>query len=670
MNDATAVFWNHLSQQLATYLPQAEREKVEKGFYLAQQIHQGKFRLDGSPYITHVLSVATILANWHAPAEILIAGLLHDALKQEYSNYPDPDFLEKQTSPQILRLIEAAISLGRYGHLMPFSPIEDLSSRESAIDHLPWAMQILSNEPMAVVIKIADRLHNFQSLAALDVTRQITYAERTKRIFVPFADRLGMRKAKRELEDRAFQVLQPNLYWRCKARYPWEKREKATSSLIEQIRQRLASFGIQTEVKLHPRNLARLNQRERLQKGRKIPLHLAQPLVVIVPDVEACYRALGILHGLWLPVPGEVRDYIAAPKTNGYRSLHTLVRLPQDGQAGGQLQILIRTREMDLVADYGVMARWLGVDEAFLPEFPQPVSVPKDKIIVFTPDGEPKELPRGATVIDFAYAVHDYLGHHYMGAMVNGRMVEPDLVLEDADVVKIRTSQASVGPSNEWLKFVKTRKARSAIRRWLKKQDPIATAQKGWDLLNAAFGKQGVLLSTSAITSRLEEVAIRMGYPSLQDLLIDVGFGQRNPEAVLQQLQRPLKHGEEVSLTPVTVLSVAESGLPRRFGACCRPMPPDEIVGYRNRRNVVTIHRANCSRIQNRKPLLHVEWRQEFEPNQWEIAIEAVDRIGLVRDLSTILAKEKINMSSFHADSMPDGSAKIQIGLTMLSRQP
>ncbi len=648
-----------LLQMAAAYLPPADIVQIEQALRLAETAHRGYSRKSGVPYIEHPVAVATILAGWQAPTAVLITALLHDTCKEKYADCPSAALVEQTFGPDVTRLLQDVARLGRLGPIYASVDADEaIEPQDVLADRLPWVAVILQRAPLAVVIKIADRLHNFESLYALPPERQTAFAAGTLNIFVPFAERLGMRAIKRVLEDKSFQVLQPDIYQQLNQRYPLDQRQAATADIVQQIQAHLAAHDLPARVEMKRVSFYTLYRLETLE-NRQFPLHLAQPVVVIPETAVNCYRALGFVHQLWPPLPNTIQDYIVAPKPNGYRSLHTHVRY----QPNEKLILLLRDPEMEQVAEWGLTAGWLGVPTDRLPQFPHWREPPPGNISVLTPDGDLKILPEGATPIDFAYAIHQGLGHQCTGAVVNGRMASLDRPLESGDVVYILTSQAGIGPSPEWLNVVKSTRARSAIRRWLRAQNPAEASQKGWALLDAHLRQEGIILALAQASGSLQTVADQLGYASRDDLLVAVGLQQREPDQIADLLKQASRRGDGLPSLQATIVSLAEADLPQRLAGCCHPLPPDPIVGYVTRDSAVTIHRADCPRVGNLRPLISAEWNLLEVQRQSEIALQAIDRTGLVRDVTNIIAETGLNMTSFHADRLADGSAQIQITL-------
>jgi GTP pyrophosphokinase len=650
---------NGFLSYIETYLPKNDIKRVRKALNVAAAAHKNAFRLNGEPYLAHPLAVARYLAEWYAPADVLIAGLLHDVAKPKYAAPLEIEEIGKLFGEQIANLVRDITLLGRLGYVYPGESKAVVAEPENDISQrLPWAANIMYRSPTAVIIKLADRLHNFHSLEVLPEERRLTYATVTRNIFSPFAERLGMRIVKRQLDDFAFQRLQPKEYETAVAAANTAHTEQKIAPLLSKLHQELTKAGIQAKLSLKKRSMFDLYNLK-MKKGRHYNTHLAHSIIVTVPNEMACYQALGVIHKNWQPLPGKLRDMIALPRVNGYRAIHTSVRTEQvDG-----VRIAIRDPLMDLVADYGLAAEWQGVPKRYLPEFPEWKEPPPGEIAVLTPDGDVKMLPQGATAVDFAYAIHDQLGNQCTGAVINGSMMPLDYPLQSGDHVDILTSRASVGPLPEWLNFVQTSKARIAIRRWLREREPTKAAETGWQILDSTLRQEGTILSSVDAQSRLQKAALDLGYESWQKMLTEIGLGQSSPKKVVRYIQkRAAAEMDEWSLRPV-VLFMADPNLKQKLAKCCTPLPPDHIVGYVTKKNIATIHRSDCPRVKHLHPLINADWMARSDPIRLEIEITALDRPGLVRDISSIPAEQGVGMLSFHADRLVDGSAKIRFGL-------
>lgn len=645
----------------AVYLPPAEQRRVETALTLAEKAHHGRFRLDKTPYILHPVAVAGQLAHWQAPADVLAAALLHDILKPKYAAGLTLTNIEDTLGANTARLVETVSRLGRYGAIYSSGQEDSPSAKMEALAvRMPWAALILQREPRAVVIKLADKLDNFRSLQVLSEERQKSFAAGVRGVFVPFAERLGLRKAKQQLEDAAFSVLQPGQYQQMLKRYPVAARQEAAAPWREQVEDRLGKTAVSARVFSHSRSYYELYQLETGAENQPIPLPTADPLVIVPPDEDSCYRILGIVHSLWPPQMGKLWDYIATPKPNAYRALHSRVRLPDNSW----LQVVIRDEVMQIVANYGITAVWRDIPVKVSPTFQDWREPPPGEIGVLTPDGDFKTLPEGATPIDFAYAIHSGLGHQCTGAMVNGRQAPLDVPLQTGDVVRILTGKANVGPSPDWLSIVKTARARQAIRRWLKLQRPGDAEEQGWSLLDQRLRQAGMILASSEVLHHVDETARRMGYASRNELFVAVGLRRQAASEVVRALQEGDTAVSSRPALQATILSLDNANMPQQLAACCRPQPPDSIVGYQTARGVVTIHRADCPHLRRLHPVIQADWSHIQTDPQIEIYLQAIDRRGLVQDIAYIITESDINITSFHADQMPDGSAEIRIGLS------
>ncbi|GAB4280764.1 MAG: hypothetical protein Kow0080_33940 [Candidatus Promineifilaceae bacterium] len=650
---------NGFLSYIETYLPQDDIKRVREALNVAATAHKNAFRLNGEPYLAHPLAVARYLAEWYAPADVLIAGLLHDVAKPKYALPMTMKEIGRQFGEQIANLVRDVTLLGRLGYVYPGESKAVVAEQDNDLSQrLPWAANIMYRSPTAVIIKLADRLHNFHSLDVLPEERRLTYATVTRNIFSPFAERLGMRIVKRQLDDFAFQLLQPEEYETAVVEANKTLTEQKLTFLLTKLQKELTAAGIQASLSLKKRSMLDLYNLKR-EKGRHYSIYLAHSIIVTVPDEMTCYQALGVIHKNWQPLPGRLRDMIALPRVNGYRAIHTSIRTGQTGE----MRVAIRDPLMDLVADYGLAAEWQGVPKQYLPKFPEWKEPPLGKIAVFTPDGDVKMLPQGATAVDLAYTIHNQLGNQCTNAIINGSLMPLEHPLQSGDIVDILTSRASVGPLPEWLSFVQTTKAQTAIRRWLREHEPTKAAEAGWQILDTALRQEGTILSSVDVQSRLQKAAHDLGYESQQKMLTEIGLGQSSPQKVVSHIQkRAAAEMDEWSLHPV-VLSMADPNLKQKLAKCCNPLPPDFIVGYVTQKNIATIHREDCPRVKRLRPLINADWMMRSDPIRLEIEITALDRPGLVRDISSIPAEQGVGMLSFHADGLVDGSAKIRFGL-------
>jgi GTP diphosphokinase / guanosine-3',5'-bis(diphosphate) 3'-diphosphatase len=643
---------DELVRRVQAYLPPAGVTAVQQALAFAADAHAGFFRKNGDPYLAHPIATAAILAGWRAPAAVLAAALLHDTGKSRYARAAANDAIARRFGPEIGALVGEVANLG-YGY--PNSA----GKKERGVTYQLRAVALaLQRAPLAVVIKLADRLHNLETLDALAPEDRERYAVSTNRIFIPFAERLGMRAAKRRLENVVFQYLEPEAFARLQVEYAEAARAAAASGILAAMRAHLERCGLAADAALQPLSWYALHARLR-ERAEPPALHLAQPLRVCVQTTAECYRALGHVHALWPPQAEQIRDLIARPQPNGYRALHTRV----DYRSGQMLDVILSSHDMHRAAEYGVTARWLGAPEAFLPQVARHPDAAPGQMVVITQDGDELTLPEGATPVDFAYALHHELGNSCTGAWVNGRSASLTQPLQNWDVVQIRKGRAQVGPSPEWLDSVKTKKARNAIRRWLMRQSPNAAANKGMDILEDCLRREGMLLTSIQVLQRLAIVAEQMSYERRRDLLIAIGLNRLDPQTVVRQLKKPPRKGDLPASLQATIVSLIDADQPQRLANCCKPAPPDPIVAYVNRHRVAMIHRADCPQIAHLQPQLDAEWALPDVHPHAQIELTALDRAGLVRDVSQAIADLDILMLGFHADRLLDGSARIEIGL-------
>ncbi len=654
----------HLIQHVVSYAGESAQPQLERALALAEKAHASRVCQGGRPYLGHVIAVAELLSEWRAPVEVIIAGLLHDVTDRRYTAEPAGQAVREAFGDQMVDRIESIVQLSRVG--LPEAAAESdslLYDLEAEVTRLPGIVRVLHQDPVAAAIKIADRIEKLASRCALPGEQEQSYALATMGIFVPIANRLGMWSAKRALEDGAFQLLHPDKFAETAQRFGSEKRLVAAEGVLQTARNHLSYSGITAEVTLLPVSLYSL-YRKLLHADRAIPIHLLAPLLILVESTDSCYTTMRAMHQLWPPLAGQVWDYIASPKSNQYRGIHTRLRC----EPGTPLTTIIRTREAHLVAENGITARWAGVPEELLPKPPEWRDPPAHRIAVFTPNGDLKELPRDATAIDFAYAVHPQIGHQCVGAIVNGEPAPLEHALHTGDVVEIVTSESSTGPREDWLKTVKSRRARREIGRWRMSQGPDGIVQQGWNVLDAKLREIGATLTSAETASRVRAVASELGYSTARELQIALALGRLTPVTVVTRMQQAAQdRGAPIPKAISVPLIFAH--LPRRLAKCCKPLAPEPIVGYVTQHDEVVVHRATCPTVRRLKPLLSVEWQTRPWQDAAQIRISAEDRAGLVRDIATAVTESGIAMSHFYADRMEDGSARITLDLDQTTSQ-
>ncbi|HSR47209.1 MAG TPA: bifunctional (p)ppGpp synthetase/guanosine-3',5'-bis(diphosphate) 3'-pyrophosphohydrolase [Anaerolineales bacterium] len=676
---------NDLLQKLPPNSGPADRELVARAYRVAEKAHAGQKRLSGDNYIQHCLAVAGILADLGAPAPVIASGLLHDTVEDTSVTL---EAVRRDFGDEVATLVDGVTKLTELPRVS-----RDDSRRKSDAQRLELAKETLRKTFLAmgddvrvVVIKLADRLHNMRTLSHLPPDKRQRIAQETLEIFAPLANRLGIWQMKWELEDLGFRYVYPEKYREIAGLVSARRadREHNLDRIAARLGEELEKGGIRAEIRARPKHLYSIYKKMERKGVAFEQVYDVRGVRVLVENESDCYLALGVIHGLWKPIPGAFDDYIATPKDNFYQSLHTAVVF-DDGRT---LEVQIRTRGMEENAEFGIAAHWRYKegrkrDQAFeqrinwlrrLMEWRQDVDsasefvdamksdVFNDRVYVFTPRGDIIDLPAGSTPIDFAYHIHTDIGHRCRGAKVNGRLVNLDTKLETGDAVEILTAKRG-GPSRDWLnpslEMVKTQRAAGKIRQWFKREDREQNLSHGRQLLDRELrrlGLEGVAY---------EQIAQDLGFAQSDDLLAAIGCGDINLGRVVSQLAeaklpeldlpRPLDleaRGGQLPAEEVTILGL--SGLLTNLARCCKPIPGDPIVGYITRGRGATIHRRDCPnilRIRDQERLVQVSWGQARETYPVPVRIRAYDRDGLMRDVSTLVANEGISMSSIHVST-------------------
>ena len=652
-----------------------ERALIERAARTSEAAHRGQFRASGEPYLVHALSVADILIGLNMDAEAVAAALLHDVVEDTDLGLED---IEARFGPVIAQLVDGVTKMGQIGRF------RDAAQREQQdAESVRKLLLAMVEDVRVVLIKLADRLHNMRTLKHLSPERQRRIARETLDIYAPLANRLGIGQIKWELEDLALRYLEPATYRQIAAWLDERRvdRERYIEGVVSRLQQELKAAGIEAEVSGRPKHIYSI---WRKMRRKNIDFHQVfdvRAVRILVDEVADCYAALGVVHGLYHHIPNEFDDYIANPKENNYRSLHTAVV----GPGGKTLEIQIRTREMHEHAELGVAAHWRykeggrhdsGFEKRIawlrqLLEWKDEESSATDfvdrfksesgheRVYVLTPAGEVLDLPRGATPLDFAYYIHTEIGHRCRGAKVNGRIVPLTYELKNGEQVEILTTRQGA-PSRDWLSphlgYLRTPRARAKVRAWFRQQDHEHNLAAGRSILERELGRLGI--------HKLpwEELARHLGKDSVDDLLVTLGKGDLTTSQIataVNELTRPGPQGEPA--IPVTarrsrgdesadVQIQGVGNLLTHMARCCRPVPNDPIVGYITRGRGVTIHRSDCPNVlrlkgTDRDRLIEVEWGSgQKETYPVDVMILAYDRSGLLRDITTILASENINV--------------------------
>ncbi len=694
-----------LLEKAGQYLPPEKLTLVEEAYRFALKAHKGQVRKSGGPYLEHPLQVALTLAEFQLDASSLVAALLHDVT--EDCNVPVSQ-IEGKFGAEVAKLVDGTTKLGRLSLQVPSGTVRrgGIASRQQA-ESLRKMLVAMAEDLRVVFIKLADRLHNMRTLDALSPERRRSISRETLEIYAPLAHRLGIWELKWQLEDLAFYYLEPRKYNRLVNLVATRRieREDFIEKIITILREEFDKVKLKAEILGRPKHLYSIHHKmeKYTAQGKHFnDIYDLLALRVLVDTLPDCYNAVGIVHSLWHPLPGTFDDYIANPKPNGYQALHTAVMC----LGTTPLEVQIRTRDMHHIAEYGVAAHWrykggnkgdirfeervgwlrqlidwhreLSGAEEFLESVKTDIFI--DQVFVFSPKGEIKDLPKGATPLDFAYRIHTELGHRCIGAKVNGRMVPLDYQLHNGDVVEILTTKREKGPTLDWLNphlgYIKTSHAKEKIRQWFKKQERTENIEHGRELLEKELKQLGLQFSNR------EKLAELFKYSNVDDFLAAIGYGGISVHhialklAAQQEQPRPV-----IDLSPpkppkstVQVLGVGD--LLTNLAGCCHPVPGDNIVGYVTRSRGITVHRRDCYNIVNeeeKERLIKVEWGKPDSQYPVSIQIEALDRVGLVRDISTLVAEEKVNIANMTVIEHNDRTTSLHLtletrGLAQLSR--
>jgi guanosine-3',5'-bis(diphosphate) 3'-pyrophosphohydrolase len=682
-----------LIEQAGTYLPEDKIALVKAAYEFAATAHQGQVRKTGEPYVEHPLNTAMILAEMHLDGETLAAALLHDVPEDCGVSLDD---IEAKFGSEVVKLVDGVTKLDKLANR---ARAGEAKSRVQA-ENLRKMLLATAEDLRVVLIKLADRLHNMRTLGVLPVERRHAIAQETLDIYAPLAHRLGIREAKWQLEDLAFRYLKPRVYHQIARLVAGKRveREGFIAGVSQKLGQELDKAGIKAKVYGRPKHIYSIYQKMAKYdaQGKQFgDIHDLFALRLLVDSVSDCYKALGVIHNLWRPIPEEFDDFIANPKDNGYQALHTTVMC----QGTTPLEIQIRTHDMHRVNEYGVAAHWLYKEGKVGQQFKDEIAwlrqlgdwreefdsdeflesvktdVLVDRVFVYTPKGEIKELPRGATPLDFAFRIHTDLGYRCIGAKVNGRLEPLHYALKNGDVVEIMASKVDKGPSLDWLNpelgYVKTSHARNKVRQWFTRQErsqSIETGKQIWDkeLKRLGIGLPGV-----------DKVARLLNYDSADDLFAALGNGSINSSQIALKLSgelEPTGEGVEVlpprKISPVSVNVLGVGDLLTRLANCCRPLPGDKIIGYITQGRGITVHRRDCPNIiheEEKERLVKVEWGDVAQVYPVTLQVDAWDRVGLIRDISAIIAEQGVNLSEVSLDNHRDDSVTLHFTLEVKS---
>jgi GTP diphosphokinase / guanosine-3',5'-bis(diphosphate) 3'-diphosphatase len=662
----------------AVAVARIDRAALERAFDFACDRHADQMRYSGDEFITHPVGVAQVCAGMRLDTETLCAALLHDTVEDTSASLDD---VRDEFGEEIAQLVDGVTKLTG----MSFE-----SRDERQAENYRKMMVAMATDVRVILIKLADRLHNMRTLGALPKQKQMAKSHETLEIYAPLAHRLGIHAIKWELEDLAFATLHPRKYAEIKQLVAQQRdeRESYVTDAGQFLSEELEQVGIEAQISGRAKHFYSIYTKM-AKKGREFnEIFDLTAMRVIVDSVKDCYGAIGVIHSLWKPLPGRFKDFVAMPKANMYQALHTTVIGPE----GKPLEIQIRTEEMHKLAEYGIAAHvaykegsgndpkrekmtWLrqlveAEGEQDPAEFLESLKVDlfEDEVFVFTPKGEVKNLSAGSTPLDFAYAVHTDVGHSCVGAKVNGNIVPLHYQLKSGDIVEVLTAKQKRGPSLDWLKLVRTSRARNKIRAWFKEERREDAERDGREGLEEALRARGLPMQKLAGSPLLADVIREMGFRKGTDFYIALGQGKVSTKTAANKLMQRLKAGEAVEEQPATPVRGRDDHARRtkdasnygisvkgaenvavRLAKCCRPVPGDEIAGYVSLGRGITIHRADCKNVKALKKsperFVEVGWEGENEASyRVELQIDAYDRTRLLEDLSRTFSEAGINI--------------------------
>jgi guanosine-3',5'-bis(diphosphate) 3'-pyrophosphohydrolase len=690
-----------LIEKVRDYAPDADTSRLVEAYLFAEERHHGQTRRSGEPYITHPLAVAHILADLQMGVNTVIAGLLHDVLEDTATT---PEELEQRFGTTVRQLVEGVTKLHHSERKMEI--FNEASRRRMSIaksaDNLRKLLVAVAEDLRVMVIKLADRLHNMQTLDSMPPEKQVQIAAETLQVYAPLAHRLGIYQIKAQLDDLAFKYLYPQEYRDIsqKVAQTRAERQQEVLQLIHILKERLWERGVRADVMGRPKHLWSIFRKMQQQQLDYNQIYDIIALRVLTDTVEECYMALGIVHELWKPIPALFYDYIAAPKPNGYQSLHTKVIGPNERT----LEVQIRTWQMHQVAEYGVAAHWRykeGADQKplQLPSLQQQLrdltdfksnlefltsvfrDMATDEVLVFTPKGDLIDLPEGSTPIDFAYRIHTEIGHRCIGARVNGRMVPLDYKLRTGDVVEILTRQTPQ-PSYDWLRIVRTSSARSKIRAYFREARRAEFIAHGRSVLERELER--LRLPTSAFRDALPEILKSLNLRTENDLYASIGEGLTSVQAVVQRVRGALPPAPptDAPAPPTTAgreiraMQIEDAdGYMTRRATCCYPLPGDELRGYISRGRGIIVHRAACPNLralEEKEPerIMHIEWLAHKDHTYpAALRFETLDRPGVLGDITTILGTAGVNIADVRVKRTPNLTAQVDMVVQVHSAQ-
>lgn len=713
------VLYQKLIEMIRRYHPSDDITLIEKAYRIADQAHEGQLRKSGEPYIIHPICVCIILAELELDKETIVAGMLHDVVEDTIMTDEE---IAAEFGDEVALLVDGVTKLTQLNYVA--------DKVEVQAENLRKMFLAMAKDIRVILIKLADRLHNQRTMQYQTPTKQKEKSRETMDIYAPIADRLGISKVKVELDDLAFKYLEPDMYYELKENLEQGKveRHEFIAQIVEEVRTHIESSGIEATIDGRAKHYFSIYKKMLTQHKTLDQIYDLFAVRIIVDSERDCYKALGVIHEIYKPIPGHFKDYIALPKPNNYQSLHTTLIGPH----GQPFEIQIRTYEMHRTAEYGIAAHWkykenqygqgtadseeeklawlrhilewqrdMSDNKEFLSLLKSDLDLFSDHVYCFTKDGDVKNLPAGSTPIDFAYAVHSAVGNKMVGARVNGNLVTIDYQIQNGDRIEIITSQNSKGPSRDWLVLVKSTQAKTKINQWFRTEFKEENILQGKEMLANYAKNQGIVLSDLLKPEYQSMCLKKYGFKDWNSVLAAVGHGGLKEGQVISKLQdaynkkNPKHATDKEILDAVNANNVSRSSgrnrisvqsksgimvagiddVSVRFSRCCSPVPGDEIIGFVTRGRGVSIHRTDCINMMNlseidRQRIIEAEWQIAPEGNDnelfdTEIIIYANDRIGILLDLTKVFTESGITIRNVNTRTSKQGIATITIGFAI-----
>ena len=696
--DKKPVTIDSIREAVKNYMPDADFDMIDRAYLVADEGHRDQVRVSGEPYIVHPLSVAEILTELQLDDKTICAAILHDVVEDTLFTL---DEIRDMFGDEVALLIDGVTKLG----MITFK-----SKEERQLETYRKMILATAKDIRVIIIKLADRLHNMRTLKFMREDKRKRIARETMELYAPLANRLGISNIKWELEDLSLRYLEPDVYYEMVENVKQKRKERQIyiSEAVRQIEEVFDDLDIHASISgraKHFYSIYKKMMRDNKEIGEIYDLSAVR---ILVDDVKDCYNVLGVIHSRWKPIPGRFKDYIALPKSNGYRSLHTTVMA-----LGYPLEIQIRTFAMHQISEYGIAAHWkykesgknsvasnkndqkmswLGQMVQLQKEFKDPkeylealkVDVFNDEVFVFTPTGDILSLPKGSNPIDFAYRVHSEVGHHCIGAKVNGKLVPLDYKLHNGDSVEIMTNRSNHGPNRDWINIVASSDTRSKIRSWFKKEMRPENIEHGKSLVEGELRRLNYNVKDLMKEKNLEYAATRMNFQTADDMFAALGYGGINLRGVTTKLIEGYEKDTSDKTSEITkilqevvpessrksddgILVDGKSGFLVRLAKCCNTIPGDEIFGYVTRGNGVSVHRVDCPNISNidMSRSIEVTWEKNIDTNYTvELEIICADKSGVLTSILSAPSSMKLNIRSVYAaPNENDSTSTIKLSL-------